>query len=203
MSDKDEHFEVKVILLGEPGTGKTCLINVSTGGKFSENTESTFDSTCVTKKIVKDDKEYFLNLWDTAGQEKYHSVTNLFIKNSEIVIFVYSINEKKTFEGMKSYWVTTIKETIGNEPILGIVGNKNDLYLQEDVTEEEGKDFANELGAKFKLVSAKEDPIGFVNFLEELLDEFLKKKGIDVKKDDNRNISINIDKPKKIKRKFC
>ena len=104
---------------------------------------------------------------------------------------------------MKSYWVTTIKETIGNEPILGIVGNKNDLYLQEDVTEEEGKDFANELGAKFKLVSAKEDPIGFVNFLEELLDEFLKKKGIDVKKDDNRNISINIDKPKKIKRKFC
>ena len=50
MSDKDEHFEVKVILLGEPGTGKTCLINVSTGGKFSENTESTFESTFVTKK---------------------------------------------------------------------------------------------------------------------------------------------------------
>ena len=203
MSDNEEHFEIKVILVGEPGTGKTSLINVSTGGNFSENTESTIESTFITKKIVKDDKEYFLNLWDTAGQERYHSVTNLFIKNSEIVIFVYSIIEKQTFEGMKSYWVTTIKETIGNEPILGIVGNKNDLYMQEDVKEEEGKDFANELGAKFKLVSAKEDSIGFVNFLEELLDEFLKKKGIDAKKDDNRNISISKDKPKKIKRKFC
>ena len=196
MADREEKKEIKVILVGEPGTGKTCLINVATGGKFSQNMDSTIDSTFVTKKIVKDNKEYSLNLWDTAGQEKYHSVTRLFLKNSEIVIFVYAINEKQTFEGMKSYWVTTIKESIGDEPILGIVGNKNDLYIQEDVSEEEGKDFANKLGAKFKLVSAKEDPLGFINFLEELLDEFLKKK-------DNTNININFEKPKKKKRKIC
>ena len=203
MADREEKKEIKVILVGEPGTGKTCLINVATGGKFSQNMDSTIDSTFVTKKIVKDNKEYSLNLWDTAGQEKYHSVTRLFLKNSEIVIFVYAINEKQTFEGMKSYWVTTIKESIGDEPILGIVGNKNDLYIQEDVSEEEGKDFANKLGAKFKLVSAKEDPLGFINFLEELLDEFLKKKGMDVKKKDNTNININFEKPKKKKKKTC
>ena len=203
MADREEKKEIKVILVGEPGTGKTCLINVATGGKFSQNMDSTIDSTFVTKKIVKDNKEYSLNLWDTAGQEKYHSVTRLFLKNSEIVIFVYAINEKQTFEGMKSYWVTTIKESVGDEPILGIVGNKNDLYIQEDVSEEEGKDFANKLGAKFKLVSAKEDPLGFINFLEELLDEFLKKKGMDVKKKDNTNININFEKPKKKKKKTC
>jgi small GTP-binding protein len=203
MADREEKKEIKVILVGEPGTGKTCLINVATGGKFSQNMDSTIDSTFVTKKIVKDNKEYSLNLWDTAGQEKYHSVTRLFLKNSEIVIFVYAINEKQTFEGMKSYWVTTIKESVGDEPILGIVGNKNDLYIQEDVSEEEGKDFANKLGAKFKLVSAKEDPLGFINFLEELLDEFLKKRGMDVKKKDNTNININFEKPKKKKRKIC
>ena len=207
MSDGEEQNEIKVILVGEPGTGKTSLINVATGGKFSENMDSTIESTFVTKKIVKDNIEYSLNLWDTAGQEKYHSVTKLFLKNSEIVIFVYAINEKHTFEGMKSYWVNTIKESIGNDPILGIVGNKNDLFIQEDIKEEEANDFANTIGAKFKLVSAKTDPIGFINFLEELLDEFLKKKGLDVNKKDNANINFNInfniDKQKKKKKKFC
>ena len=203
MSDEDGQKEIKVILVGEPGTGKTCLIKVATGGKFSENMESTIESTFVTKKIVKDNIEYSLNLWDTAGQEKYHSVTRLFLKKSEIVIFVYAINEKQTFEGIKSYWVTAIKESVGDEPILGIVGNKNDLFMEEDVNEEEVKDFANELGAKFKLVSAKDDPLGFSNFLEELLNEYLKKKGLDVKKEDNANINLNNENPKKIKKKWC
>ena len=139
MSDEDGQKEIKVILVGEPGTGKTCLIKVATGGKFSENMESTIESTYTTKKIVKNNKEYFLNLWDTAGQEKYHSVTRLFLKKSEIVIFVYAINEKQTFEGIKSYWVTAIKESVGDEPILGIVVNKNDLFMEEDVNEEEVK----------------------------------------------------------------
>ena len=203
MALKEEPNEIKVILVGEPGTGKTSLINVSTGGKFSENMDSTVESTFVTKKIVKDNIEYSLNLWDTAGQEKYHSVTKLFLKNSEIVIFVYAINEKHTFEGMKSYWVTTIKESIGNDPILGIVGNKNDLFIQEEIKEEEANDFANTIDAKFKLVSAKTDPLGFINFLEELLDEFLKKKGLDIKKKDNANININIDKQKKKNKNCC
>ena len=203
MAHKEEPNEIKVILVGEPGTGKTSLINVSTGGKFSENMDSTVESTFVTKKIVKDNIEYSLNLWDTAGQEKYHSVTKLFLKNSEIVIFVYAINEKHTFEGMKSYWVTTIKESIGNDPILGIVGNKNDLFIQEEIKEEEANDFANTIDAKFKLVSAKTDPLGFINFLEELLDEFLKKKGLDIKKKDNANININIDKQKKKNKNCC
>ena len=203
MALKEEPNEIKVILVGEPGTGKTSLINVSTGGKFSENMDSTIESTFVTKKIVKDNIEYSLNLWDTAGQEKYHSVTKLFLKNSEIVIFVYAINEKHTFEGMKSYWVTTIKESIGNDPILGIVGNKNDLFIQEEIKEEEANDFANTIDAKFKLVSAKTDPLGFINFLEELLDEFLKKKGLDIKKKDNANININIDKQKKKNKNCC
>ena len=119
------------------------------------------------------------------------------------MIFVYAINEKHTFEGMKSYWVTTIKESIGNDPILGIVGNKNDLFIQEEIKEEEANDFANTIDAKFKLVSAKTDPLGFINFLEELLDEFLKKKGLDIKKKDNANININIDKQKKKNKNCC
>ena len=203
MEEKEKLNDIKVILVGEPGTGKTCLINVATGRDFIENSESTIISTYITKTIVKDNCEYYLNLWDTAGQEKYRSMTKIFTKNSNIVIFVYAINNKQTFDEMKSYWVKTIKESLGDEPILGIVGNKNDLYIKEEIKEEEGRNFANEIGAKFKLVTAKEDPNGFISFLEELLDEFLSKKGIDVQKNDNINISKDTEKQISKKKKCC
>ena len=196
MADDDMN-EIKIILIGEPGTGKTCLINVSTGNQFNENSESTLLSTYVTKKMVINDKEYDLNLWDTAGQEKYRAMTKIFTKNSKIVIFVYAINNKNTFEEMKSYWIKTIKETLGDEPILGIAGNKSDLYLEEAVPEEEAREFANKLGIKFKLVSAKSDPNSFVNFLQELVEEFLQTKGLSGKN------GINLNKHKKKKSGCC
>ena len=126
-------------------------------------------------------------------------MTKIFTKNSKIVIFVYSINNRESFEIMKTYWVKSIKESLGDEPIIGIVGNKSDLFLEEKVKEEEGKEFANQLNANFRLVTAKEDPIGFVDFMGELLDEFLEKKGIKVK---GNNFNIN-NKPTAKKKKCC
>ena len=196
MADDDLN-EIKIILIGEPGTGKTCLINVSTGNQFNENSESTLLSTYVTKKMVINDKEYALNLWDTAGQEKYRAMTKIFTKNSKIVVFVYAINNKNTFEEMKSYWIKTIKETLGDDPILGIAGNKSDLYLEEAVPEEEAREFANKLRIKFKLVSAKNDPNSFVNFLQELVEEFLQTKGLSGKN------GVNLNKNKKKKSGCC
>jgi small GTP-binding protein len=196
MADDDMN-EIKIILIGEPGTGKTCLINVATGNQFNENSESTLLSTYVTKKMVINDKEYALNLWDTAGQEKYRAMTKIFTKNSKIVVFVYAINNKNTFEEMKSYWIKTIKETLGDDPILGIAGNKSDLYLEEAVPEEEAREFANKLRIKFKLVSAKNDPNSFVNFLQELVEEFLQTKGLSGKN------GVNLNKNKKKKSGCC
>ena len=193
----DELNEIKIILIGEPGTGKTCLINVATGNEFNENSESTLLSTYVTKNMVINEKEYSLNLWDTAGQEKYRAMTKIFTKNSKIVIFVYAINNRNTFEEMKTYWIKTIKETLGDEPILGVVGNKSDLYLEEAVPEDEARAYAEKLGVKFKLVSAKNDPNSFISFLQDLVEEFLQKKGISGKK------GINLNKPKKKKSGCC
>ena len=197
--DNDELDEIKVILVGEAGTGKTSLINVAIGEKFDPNSQSTLLSTFVPKKYERNGKNYTLNIWDTAGQEKFRAMTKIFTKNSKIVIFVYSINNRESFEIMKTYWVKSIKESLGDEPIIGIVGNKSDLFLEEKVKEEEGKEFANQLNANFRLVTAKEDPIGFVDFMGELLDEFLEKKGIKVK---GNNFNIN-NKPTAKKKKCC
>jgi small GTP-binding protein len=188
--EEEEGNEIKVILVGEPGTGKTSLINVSIGQEFKEESNSTLSSTFVPKKITKDGKEYNVNIWDTAGQEKYRSLTKIFIKDSKIVIFVYAIDNKDSYEGIKSYWVGTIKEALGEDPVLGLVGNKCDLFMNEQVKESEAKEFAQEKGMEFQLATAKENPKGFNQFLNKLVDIYLDKSGIAPKR---KSIFINKD----------
>ena len=201
--NEEELDDIKLILVGEPGTGKTSLINVSIGEQFTENSPSTLLSTFVPKKFEKNKKVYTINIWDTAGQEKFRAMTKIFIKNSKIVVFVYSIDNKESFEEIQNYWFKTIKDILGDEAILGIVGNKCDLFLEEKIKEEEAKSYADELKIKFKLVSAKEDPGGFIEFIEELLDEYLLKK-YQIENVERETININkenennkLNKPKK------
>ena len=195
--EDEEEEDIKVILVGEPGTGKTSLINVAIGKMFTDNSPSTLISTFVQKKFNKNNKEYILNIWDTAGQEKFRAMTKIFIKNSKIVILVYSINSKETYDGLKEYWFNIITEALGDEPIIAMVGNKSDLFLEEQIKEEEAKEFARENGIKFKLVSAKEDPDGFIEFLEELLDEYLRLNNKDTLKRETININSDSDKTHK------
>ena len=192
--------EFKAILLGETGTGKTSLINVSVGGVFDDCISSTLASSYVSKTFEKGKKEYILNLWDTNGQEKYRAMTKLFIKNSKIVIFVYSTDNRDSFENLK-YWVEYVNQILGNDVVLGLAGNKSDLYMKEKVKEIEGKNYAKTIGAKFRLVSAKVDPNGFVIFLNDLLDDYLKKDKIE--QEDNKSFGINKNKKNKGSKNCC
>ena len=202
MSNEQEDEDIKVILVGEPGTGKTSLINVAIGNKFVENAPSTLISTFVQKKFTKNNKDHILNIWDTAGQEKFRAMTKIFIKNSKIVILVYAINSKQTFEGLKDYWFQTIKDALGDDIIIAMVGNKSDLFLEEQIKEEEVREYVSNNCIKFKLVSAKEDPNGFIEFLGELLDEYLRLNNKSEVKRETININNNI-KSKNSERGCC
>ena len=120
------------------------------------------------------------------------------MKDSKIVVFVYSIVVKKTFTEL-DYWYNSIKDVLGDEPVLGVVGNKKDLYLDEEVTENEGKQYAAAKNIKFKLVSAKDNPNEFVEFLETLLEEYLAKNP-ELK---GKNIKLDGDNKKDDKKKKC
>ena len=165
--------EIKIILLGNSGVGKTNIINVVTGGKFSED-ERTTSSASFSQKIMEiDKKEYTLNLWDTIGQEQFRQLTKIFYNNSKIVIFVYDITSKTSFDDL-NYWTKDVEDQLGQDIIKGIVANKMDLYLQEEVKTEEGENFAESVGAKFLEFSAKtENPQKFDQFLIELINEYL------------------------------
>ena len=168
----EEKENIKVILIGDTGVGKTNLINVASGRKFDENEKSTLTASYVKKEINIDGENYTISLWDTIGQEKLRTLSKLFFKNSKIVIYVYDITNKISFEGLTS-WDGDVKEAIGDDVIKAVVGNKQDLYLEEEVNEEEANNYATSLNAKFRLTSAKKDPEGFSQFIEELLKDYI------------------------------
>ena len=180
--------EIKAILLGNVGVGKTNLINVSVGIPFNKNEKSTISNTFVTKKIILDNKEYGIDLWDTAGQEKYYNITKIFFKGSQIIIFVYDITKQETFDGLNK-WIEMAEQIVDGKYVCSIVGNKNDLYLKGKVDEKQAREFAKKKEYKFKLVSALNDPKGFQDFLEELAKEYINlgekgKKGVKLELDD-------------------
>jgi small GTP-binding protein len=161
-TDSNYSNTLKLILLGDTGVGKSSLIRVSVGNQFSNIVPSTVASSFVPKKFYKGNRQYILNIWDTAGQEKFRAMTKLFVKNTKIVIFVYAINNKSSFESLK-FWVSIVKEALGDEPILALVGNKSDLYVNEQISEKIGSNYAKEIGAKFTLASAKCNAKGFMS----------------------------------------
>ena len=205
----DDVKEIKTILVGTSGVGKTNIINVLTGQSFDTGKFSTTTCSFVDKIMEVKKKKFRVEIWDTAGQEQFRSLTNLFIKDSKIVIFVYDITNRKSFEDV-DFWVNTIKEMLGDSPVFGLAGNKKDLFTKEEVEEEAGENKANIINAIFKLTSAKTGN-GINDFMQSLLEEYVKRienkersnKDKEDKKEDKRrqklDSSIDIQNPKKHK----
>lgn len=183
---------LKVVLLGDAGVGKTAIIRRYYEDKFNDILESTYNASFIEKVINVENKKIVLELWDTVGQEAYRSLTKIFTKNARIIILVYDVTSKETFNSL-NYWYDYIsKETDGNI-ILGVAGNKTDLILEEDHTEEvsqeEGKNFAEKINASFVLMSAKESDKEIKKLFNELLSKFLGVKNITI--DSSYTIKIN------------
>ena len=144
----------KIILVGESGVGKTSIISRYLE-QYQEKTESTLGAYFSNKIVNIDGYQINFEIWDTAGQEQYRSITSLFYKDAYICLLVYDITHISTFNSIKEYWHKAIVDNGLQGVILGVVGNKNDLYENEEVSEKEGEDFSKSINACFKLTSAK------------------------------------------------
>jgi len=196
---------VKIILLGESSVGKTSLISAFNGDKFENEILSTINFSSIKKDIkIDDNTEFKVEIWDTAGQERYRSVNQLAIKGSQIVIFVYDITNINSFSQL-SFWVNYVKDLLNINVVYGLVANKMDLFedFEDDklVSEEEGRKFAENIGALFAEVSAKENPKSFYEFVIELIRKFISNRR-ETEKDWNR-ISLVSTIPTKKKHKWC
>lgn len=170
--ENQNYLKLKIILVGNSGIGKTSIINRYHDNSFTPNTISTIATNFISKKLEINKKTIIVNVWDTAGQEQYRSINKLFIKDAEIVIFVYDITNRQSFEEL-DYWHNFISEELGQTPLLALAGNKMDLYEKEEVREEEGEELANEWEAYFSLLSAKEENSTVAKFFENLVKKYL------------------------------
>ena len=161
------------------------------GLKFKEHLESTTTNSFSSKTVTINNKEYVLNLWDTIGQEKFRSLTKIFIKDSKIVILVYDITRKESFKEL-DFWHKMIQDILGDEPILGICGNK----------EEEVKKYAEGKNIPFKLTSAK-NPLSFNKFLEDLVKKYIEKTHGTAGSGSGGKIDLKDKKPTNEKKKCC
>ena len=133
--DEDEYIPCKIVLLGEAGVGKTSIITRYISGSFSQIVMTSTGSSFVAKKIeLEDKKKVKLQIWDTAGQEKYRSLAKIFYQSAAVAVLVYDITLKKSFEQIKEYWVKEIKENAPEDIIIAIAANKSDDYLNQEVT---------------------------------------------------------------------
>ena len=155
-NDEKNYNGIKVTLLGNSGVGKTCIILRYTKNEYNDNTISSRGVSYSSKIITINNKDVQLDLWDTAGQEKFRSLGMYFYKDSHIVLLVYDITNRESFEDLKNVWYNDLKKYGEQYTVLAVVGNKCDMYEEENtVPEEEARKFAEEKNAEFMLVSAK------------------------------------------------
>lgn len=196
---------LKVILLGDSGVGKTSIILRYIKDQFSANSQSTIGANFVDKELIRDNTTYKLSIWDTTGQEKYRSVTKLFIQGANITILVYSIDQKSSLTNL-SYWHKTITDICGDKVVFAIVANKYDLFDNNKgdiVEDEEGEKYASEINGLFKKVSAKSGRKGVDSLFDMVLDEYIKRSsGENSESEDKNNMKINNTKKNK-KKKGC
>ena len=156
MSENAEITNVKIVLIGESGVGKTCIVSRFVSDMFDANAPSTNGASYAAKTIYFEEHKVNLQmqLWDTAGQEKFRSIARMFYKDATAAILVYDITRKESYDEMTKYWYKELLENAPDDVIIGIAANKADLYTQEQVPETEAREFAQKIGAIFRNTSA-------------------------------------------------
>ena len=141
----------KIIFVGDAGVGKTTIISRIMENPYNEIYEPSIGVDFMSKNIKYKGQSIKLQMWDTAGQEKYKGLIPSYVRNSSIVFLVYDISVKTSFDNIPK-WITFIR-TIENTTLV-LCGNKLDLSNRE-VKKEEGEELAKKEGIAFFEVSAK------------------------------------------------
>jgi small GTP-binding protein len=152
MSDLHQQTTVKLVLLGEMGSGKSSLVLRYVKGQFFDYQASTVGAAFLTKTLPELNVKF--EIWDTAGQERYHSLAPMYYRGAAAAIIVYDISSADSFARAKA-WVRELQRQGNPNMIMALAGNKADLQEQRTVPADEAQAYANENGLYFLETSAK------------------------------------------------
>ncbi|XP_017779321.1 PREDICTED: ras-related protein Rab-37-like isoform X3 [Nicrophorus vespilloides] len=155
--EDSETYDVteKVMLLGDSGVGKTCLLVRFRDGLFlSGNFISTVGIDFRNKVVNVDQTRVKLQIWDTAGQERFRSVTHAYYRDAHALLLLYDVTNKTSFDNIRA-WLGEIREYAQDDVVIMLLGNKADAGVERAVRREEGERLAREYNVAFMETSAK------------------------------------------------
>jgi len=154
MSDDKDDFTFKVLLIGDSGVGKSCLLLRFADHTYTESYISTIGVDFKIRTIEMDGKTIKLQIWDTAGQERFRTITSSYYRGAHGIIVVYDVTDMESYNNVKQ-WLNEIDRYACENVNKLLVGNKCDLVTKKAVDFETAKDFADKLDIPFLETSAK------------------------------------------------
>ncbi|XP_078537483.1 ras-related protein Rab-17 isoform X1 [Lissotriton helveticus] len=171
-------YAFKLVVLGSSGVGKSSLVLRYVKDDFRD-LPVTVGCAFFTQLVCLDHTTIKFEIWDTAGQEKYHSVCHLYYRGANAALLVYDITSKETFFRAQLWLKELAREFAAEEITIALIGNKTDLSEEREVTSEEAQNFAEDNSVLFMETSAKDDynvTEAFLAVAQELLKQEQQKK---------------------------
>ncbi|XP_060184867.1 ras-related protein RABF1 [Lycium barbarum] len=150
-----KNLKVKLVLLGDSGVGKSCIVLRFVRGQFDPTSKVTVGASFLSQTIaLQDSTTVKFEIWDTAGQERYAALAPLYYRGAAVAVVVYDITSSESF-AKAQYWVKELQKHGSPDIVMALVGNKADLDEKREITTQDGSDCAEKNGMFFIETSAK------------------------------------------------
>ena len=202
MKESKKSYSIKYIIIGDSGVGKSNILLRYSKDKFDKNHKATLGIEFMNKKVNFKGTNYTIQIWDTAGQENYKSITRGYYKSSACAFIVYDITNLKTFKNINN-WIKDCVNLAPKNILLVLIGNKSDLEENREVDYDLGKNFADENNMIFfetsalsgnNIANAFNSSIQVIHNLilnNNFSEEELSNNGIRIEKNNSNDIQIN------------
>jgi Ras-related protein Rab-8A len=203
MDDLDDYdLQVKLLMIGDSGVGKTCLLLRYANDAFSKTFITTIGIDFKNKLLEHRGKKVRLQIWDTAGQERFRTITTSYFRGAQGILLVYDIADQNSFKAVHT-WIDQVDKHASEGVSKILVGNKCDVDVAErQVTAEQGQAVAEKYGMSFFETSAKEN-IKVIDAFEavarETTDKVLSRGVSDIKSAEKKHVAFNPDGGRKKK----
>eukprot|EP00456_Euglypha_rotunda_P023741 TRINITY_DN19629_c0_g1_i7.p1 TRINITY_DN19629_c0_g1~~TRINITY_DN19629_c0_g1_i7.p1 ORF type:complete len:209 (-),score=45.09 TRINITY_DN19629_c0_g1_i7:146-772(-) len=151
---RDYDYLFKLVLIGDSGVGKSCLLLRFADDNFTDSYISTIGVDFRFRTITIEKKTVKLQIWDTAGQERFRTITSAYYRGADGIIMVYDVTSSESFDHVEE-WLSEVDRYANENTSKLLVGNKADLTEEKQVPEETAQRFADKLGISFLETSAK------------------------------------------------